>query len=453
MSIPYLDRIKGFLTSGEERSVVVKKNIVGSFINKGASVIINLMLVPLTLGYVSSELYGIWLTISSVVGWITILDIGFSLGLKNKLAEAIALERWDYGRELVSTTYFIMLLIFIPVGIILEFVVPFINWPSLLHVSHDYNLEIIQTIRLVVAYFCVYMVVSVFTSVIAAFQKTAFSGTLGVIGQLLALFAIVALKKLVPPSLLSLAYAYTLMPLTVILVASIILYKGKFKKVAPHIKSIRKEHLGTLFGLGYKFFIIMIQAVIMFQTTNILISNISGPEDVTAYNIAYKYLTVAMMLFNIVITPLWPAFTDAYTKKDFGWMRSIYSKMTKLVIITISLIVLMLAVSPIVYHLWIGDKASIPFQMTLVVAIYVAINCWDTLQVNLINGIGCVQLQMYVTLIGLFCQIPLAFLLGRIIGAPGVVLSQAIIVFIYCLFFTLQLRRLLNNNARGIWAK
>lgn len=445
--------ITGFLSSGEERSVVVKKNILGSFINKGASVIISLLLVPLTLGYVSSELYGIWLTISSIVGWITILDIGFSLGLKNKLAEAIALEQWDYGRELVSTTYFMMLLIFIPVGIILEFVVPLINWPSLLHVSDVYNQEIIRTLTVVVAYFCIYMVISVFTSVIAAFQKTAFSGTLGVIGQLLALITILILTKLVPPSLLALAFAYTIMPLIVLLIASIVLYKGRFKKVAPRFSAIRKKHIGTLFGLGYKFFIIMLQTVIMFQTTNILISNISGPEDVTSYNIAYKYLTVAMMVFNIVMTPLWPAFTDAYTKKDFKWMRSIYSKMTSLVYITIAIIILMLFVSPFVYKIWIGDKASIPFQMTLIVAIYVAINCWDTLQVNMINGIGCVQLQMYVTLIGLVCQIPLAFILGKIIGAPGVVLSQSIIVFIYCLFFTTQLRRILNGTATGVWAK
>ncbi len=74
--------------------------------------IISFMLVPLTIGYVSSDLYGVWLTLSSILTWLTFLDIGFSQGLKNKLAEAIAQTDWGKGKSLVSTTYFLMILIF-----------------------------------------------------------------------------------------------------------------------------------------------------------------------------------------------------------------------------------------------------------------------------------------------------------------------------------------------------
>ena len=64
----------------------------------------------------------------------------------------------------------------------------------------------------------------------------------------------------------------------------------------------------------------------MYQCTNILISNVSGPNEVTSYNIAYKYLGIAMMIYSIILSPLWPAFTDAYTKKDFNWMTLVYKK-------------------------------------------------------------------------------------------------------------------------------
>ena len=106
---------------GSGRSVTVKKNIIASFVIKGVSILISLMLVPVTIGYVSAELYGVWLALSSVINWIHFLDLGFSQGLKNKLTEAIANKDWKRGKSLVSTTYIMISLIFIPVGILLEF--------------------------------------------------------------------------------------------------------------------------------------------------------------------------------------------------------------------------------------------------------------------------------------------------------------------------------------------
>lgn len=439
--------------SGNKRSVTVKKNIIGSFFVKGCSIIISLMLVPLTLGYVSSELYGIWLTLSSIVVWLNFFDIGFGLGLKNKLAEAVALKDWKRGKSLVSTTYFMMILIFLPLCVLLEFIVPLINWSSFLNVNEIYNTQIIKAIHVLIACFCLQMIINVFISVVSAYQKVALSSAFPVIGNFLSLIIIYVLTKTLEPSLVSLAFAISAMPIIVITIFSIILFNGKFKQVKPSIKSVDKKYIKDLFGLGIKFFFIQIQVVVLYQSTNILISNISGPNEVTAYNIAYKYLSVIMMVYSIILSPLWPAFTDAYTQKDFTWMKNIYNKMTKVYIFAASLLLGMILCSQFIYHLWIGDKAYIPFTMTLVVGIFMMINSWDSLQVNLINGVGTIKLQTYVTLIGLICHIPLALLLGHYLGAIGVVCSMIIINIIYSTFFTMQIRKILNKKAKGIWQK
>lgn len=407
----------------------------------------------MTLGYVSSELYGIWLTLSSIMMWLNFFDIGFTLGLKNKLAEAIALGAWNRGKALVSTTYFMMILIFIPLCIILEFIIPFVNWPSFLNVNAIYNDEIIKTLYVLVACFCLQMIVNVLTAVIAAYQKVALSSAFPVIGNFMSLITIWMLTKLCPPSLMALAFAISAMPILVLLLASAILFHKRFKAVSPNIKSIDKTYIKDLFNLGAKFFLIQIQVVILYQCTNVLISNVSGPNEVTAYNIAYKYLGVAMMIYTIILSPLWPAFTDAYTKKDFIWMKNIYKKMIKLCFASAVALILMVLISPFVYQLWIGGKANIPLSMTCCVATYMLIHSWDTLQVQLINGIGAIKLQTYVTTIGLILHIPLSLCLGQYIGAIGVVISMIIINIIYSLFFTLQISKLLNQKAKGIWAE
>ncbi len=133
MKIPYLDKF----FKGDQRSVTVKKNVLASFVIKGVSILISFLLVPATLGYVSAELYGVWMALSSVLLWIHFLDLGFSQGLKNKLAEALAFKDYEKGESLVSTTYAMVALIFVPGGIIREFIVPLVNWCGLLNVSTE----------------------------------------------------------------------------------------------------------------------------------------------------------------------------------------------------------------------------------------------------------------------------------------------------------------------------
>ena len=102
MNDSLLFKLKNRLLKGESRSISVKKNIIGSFIIKGISILISLMLVPMTLGYVSSEMYGIWLTLSSIMLWLNFFDIGFTLGLKNKLATALAQKDYSKGKRIFS---------------------------------------------------------------------------------------------------------------------------------------------------------------------------------------------------------------------------------------------------------------------------------------------------------------------------------------------------------------
>ena len=439
--------------SGDKRTATIKKNVLGSFLIRMCSIAVSLLLVPLTLGYVSSELYGVWLTISSIVIWLGFFDVGFSLGLKNKLAEAIALNNWERGKHLVSTTYFMMFIIFIPLCIIMEIAIGFVDWPSFLNIDSKYNDDIVNALRAVLFFFSLNMILKVITHVIAAFQRTAFSSVFPVIGHTIALGVIYILTKTTPPSLTILACTLPGISTIVYLGASLILYNGSFKKIAPHIRYIDKVYIRDLFTLGYKFFILQIQVVVLFQTTNFLISNISSPLDVTAYNLAYKYFSIGMMVYTMILTPLWPAMTDAYTKKDFKWMNNIYVKLQKIFYLFAAATILMIFISPIAYKLWIGIRAEIPLIMSIVVAIYLTLHSLSALQMHTINGVGCVKLETHIAILSMLLHIPLSYFLGGFIGGIGVVVSLIIITLMRIFIFRVQVNKILSNTATGIWAQ
>ena len=446
-----IDKLLQRLRNGGERSVAVKKNIVGSLVLKGVSMVVTFVLVPLTIGYVSAELYGVWLTLSSMLMWFGFMDIGFTQGLKNKLTEAIAAQDWEKGKSLVSTTYFLMFLIFVPICIILEFIVPLIDWTSLLNVDVQYETEIREVIRVLVVLACVQMIVNVLVSVVAAFQKVALSNSFMVIGNALSLIIICVLRVTCPPSLLALAFALAAMPILVTIVASVILFLGKYRKIAPRVGYIRTSYISELFGLGYKFFLINVQVLVVYQSTNLLISYVSSPLEVTTYNIAYKLLSIAMMVFAIITAPLWPAYTDAYYREDYNWMKEMKRKMDKVFYLSVAGCLFLALFSGIIYKVWIGDQVDIPLMMTLFVTFYTIVYCWLTLNGTLIVGMGKLKLDVIIVVAGMICHIPLSLLLSRYIGCYGVISSMIFISFVYGLIYHIQVGKLLNKTATGIW--
>lgn len=446
-----LQRLTTILTSGTSRTATVKKNIIASFGIKGISMFVSFALVPLTIGYVSSELYGVWLTLSSILTWLCFLDIGFSQGLKNKLTEAIAHDDWEKGKALVSTTYFMMVLIFVPVCLVLEAVIPLVDWCQLLNVSTQYSDEIVRTMHILIAMACLQMVVNVLISVVAAFQQVALSNTFIPIGNLISLVIIYILTKTCPPSLIALAFSLAAMPILVTIIASVVLFCGKFKRVAPSFSTVKRSYVKELFGLGYKFFIINIQVVVLYQSTNILISNVSSPNEVTTYNIAYKLLSVAMMVYNIITAPLWPAYTDAYAREDYDWMKNMRNRMTRILQLSVCGCIIIALLSPLIYKIWIGDKVDVPFVMTAMVCFYVCVYCWVTLNGTLIVGMGKVKLNTYLVVIGMMMHIPFSLFFSTYVGCYGVIVSMITINVIYGTVYHIQTNKLLNKTATGIW--
>lgn len=439
--------------SGSSRSAVVKRNIAGSLLLKGISILVSLLLVPATIGYVNAELYGVWLTLASTMTWLSFADVGFTQGLKNKLTEAIAHDEWDRGKSLVSTTYFMMVLIFIPVCVLLEFLVPLVNWTSLLNVSAQYSGEIVLAMHVLVAFACIQMIVNVLVSVIAAFQKVALSNSFLVIGNVLSLGIIYILRATVPPSLIALAFAISAMPILITVIATFILYSGRFKMVAPSWSYINKAYIKDLFSLGYKFFIINIQVLVLYQSTNILIAYVSSPTDVTNYNIAYKLLNCAMMVYTIITAPLWPAYTDAYSRGDYEWMKNMRKKMERVLLFSILGCLSLIVMSQPIYKIWVGNEVNIPCTMTILVGIYVIVFCWMNLNGTLIVGMGKIMVETILVLIGMILHIPLSFYLSTYIGVYGVLVSLISINLLYAIVMNVQVSKLLNRTACGILNK
>lgn len=446
-------KLNDLINSESARTQVIKRNVLYSAGIKGISIIISLLLVPLTINYVSSELYGIWLTLSSIISWLSFFDVGFGLGLRNRLTTAIALGDYHKGKILVSTTYCILSIIFLVVGIIGYYLSGIVNWCSVLNISSDYQDVLITASRIVVVTFCASIVLKLIQNVFQAYQMTAAASAVDTVSQILSLALIYILTKTTFPNLNYLALVFCGAPLVVYIIYSLILYSGKFKQVAPSFFTIDFKYAKDLFSLGGQFFLIQIICIILYQTVNFVISHYCGPEQVTVYNIAYKYLYCALMVFNIIMAPLWSAYNDAYAKKDYSWMKSLYDRLIKINVIVVLGVIVMIAVSPIVYKLWIGDTVSIPLIVSILVGLYIACQTISTMHASILNGMGIIRIQIIQAALQGFLFVGAILIIGKGLDLISILLIMLLTAVIPAVILPVQVRLLLNNKAKGIWKK
>ncbi len=441
------------INKGHQRSVKAKKNILASFVIRGFNIAISLILVPLTIHYVNPTQYGVWLTLSSIIGWFTFFDIGFGNGLRNKFAEAIAKGEYELARIYLSTTYAILSIIIACVLIVFFFVNPFLNWSVILNAPVSMAAELSTLALLVFVFFCLQFVLQLITTIITANQQPAKASFFNFLGSLFSLAIIFILTKTTSGNLIFLGLSLGVTPVLVLTASSIWFYTHDYKKYAPAFKYIKFAYARDLMSLGVKFFIIQIAAIIFYETSNLIIAQLFGPAEVTSYNIAYKYFGIIPMLMAIITTPFWSAFTEAWVKRDIHWIKSTMKRL-RFLCLTLSIVTfIMLLFSGFVYQLWVGKEIIISLSLSASIASYVMINAWNAIHSQFLNGVGKIKLQLYFALGGSLINIPLAIYLGKNLGIYGVVLSTTIISVVVAVFSPIQYQKIINNKATGIWAR
>lgn len=406
-----ITKIATFFKSGDTRSIKAKKNILLLFITRFLSLPISFLILPLTIKYVDSESYGVWLTLSSIVGWMSFFDIGLNNGLRNKLGESIASGNMILAKQYVSTTYAILAIISIIVFVVFLISNFFINWSDLLKVSQGLSYELKKVAIISVGYFCARFILSTIHIILLAYQSPAMASLQTLVEQAVSLIVIFILTKYTTGSLLNLAYGLCVAPVFILIYFNIAYFHKKLKVIRPSFTSVNFSLTKDLMGVGFKFFIIQIAGIIQYQTANFIIIRNFGADEVTVYNIVFKYFSILTMLMAIFMTPLWSAVTDAYVKKEYSWIRDAEKKYRKIAGGLAILGFIMLILSNFFYDLWLGKShVNISFSISLCMFIFTMLSFFGSVYCIILNGISALNIQFKASLFSPFVFIGLNML-------------------------------------------
>jgi O-antigen/teichoic acid export membrane protein len=447
-----------FFTKGHQRSLEAKKNIVGAILVKGISIAISFIMVPLTVHYVNPSKYGVWLTLSSIIGWVSFFDIGFTHGLRNKFAQAKAKGDNALARIYISTTYFYVAIIFISLWLILLFANQFIQWHKLIKdLTPADEADVSRLAMLVFTYFSFQFIFRIINTILTADQQPAVASLLDMLGQLFSLLAIFILTKTTQGSLLYLGLAAGVMPTLVLLFANFFFFNNRFKQYKPSLKFVKKEHAKDIMALGGRFFVLQIAALVQYETGLVLIAYFKGGTDVTNYNIAFKYFAALHMGFNILLSPLWSGVTDAYNTQDTAWIKNAIKKYLFILVPFLIIGIVMLIFSQTVYELWMGKNVvNVDSTVSLLCLVYFATGMFASIFVSVINGIGALRIQFYCSIVACIAFVALALLFIKQLdwGVKSVVAASILTNVFGYIIAPLQVYNIFYKKSKNpIWYK
>lgn len=439
----------------DNRTKMVCRNVIGNIIIKGFSIALSLIIIPMTLGYVSEYNYGIWISLSSVIGWLTYFDIGINNGLRNKLTQAINNEDYILAKKYVSTTYAILILIFSLLLIVFVLLYRLIDWYSIFSLNPKDVKSLSLVVLIIAGFICMRSVLSTILIILFSYQKSAMSALVSMLEQLFIVIAIFILTRTTDGNLLNLCIAYCGGPIIILLGTNIFLFNGKFAEIKPSVNSIDWSLKKSLFNIGLRFFIIQIAGLIQFQTVNFIILKFFGPNDVTSYNISFKYFNVLYMIWALILAPIWSAITEAKTTNDLNWIVITTKKYKKIFVLFMFWGCIMLLLSQYAYNLWLGDKISkIPFGLSVVVFLYCTTLMWGSLYVQILNGLGALRVQFFASIISPVLFICLCFCLIKWweLGVISVVIASIVANFNGIFLAPYQLHLIITGKKKGtIW--
>lgn len=445
-----------FLNKGQNRSVKAKKNIIGAILIKGSSILISLAMVPLTLDYVNPSKYGIWLTLSSIVGWFAFFDIGLTQGLRNKFAEARADGDVSKARVYVSTTYATLSMIFLTVWVVFLITNIFLDWTDILKVDSSMYGELSLLVVIVFTYFCLQFILKTVTSILTADQQPAKASLIELIGQFMSLISIIILVVFTEGSLIYLGLALCISPILVLIVANYYVFGGKYKEFKPSIKSVDFKYAKSLFQLGGLFFIIQIASIIQYESANIIIARSFSTADVTSFNIVYRYFGIINMAFAIFLTPFWSASTEAFLKNDFSWIKDSIKKYNILNLLLFLGSCIMLFFAQDLYDLWLGKGTLlIDFKLSLWGFVFFNVFIFGSKYVSFLNGISALRIQFWSSIASPFLYVFVAMYFINVLnmGVYSLFISAIIANINGLILAPIQYHMVINKRKKGIWIK
>jgi O-antigen/teichoic acid export membrane protein len=395
------------------------------------------------------ELYGVWITLTSILAYLTIFDLGIGSTSINTVAESLAKQRFLEARQKINIAYFTLagIAILLALGVLLCWHA--FSWPVILgdqnpKTRSEINAAAATAIFIVLANFPL----AITPRILGACRKVPVSNFWTSLGSITSLAAIiVAIKlRLGLPWLVVAVSGSTLLAGTL---STAWLYHH-FEWLKLSLRDIDFRKIRDLLSIGLPFFIVQVSGIILFETDNLIIAQVMGARSVTPYSVTWKLFSYASLLQVVSLPTLWPAYADAFARLDYLWIQKAYRYNLLIAVGTTTAFSLAFcSFGRSFIRIWAGPSAVPGFALILGMGVWAVISSLSWCETCLLGAAGRVKGQAIYSAIGAVVNVIASITLGRIYGLTGII-SGTLIAYSLCIIIpqTLEVNFVLKRKPR-----
>ncbi|MGV0024195.1 oligosaccharide flippase family protein [Phormidesmis priestleyi] len=420
---------------------------------RGVSTGASLLSIPLTAHYLGTERFGLWLTLSMLLNWVSLTD----LGLANSLTNVLSSDRPDsqQTKQAVSSAFWLMVGLAIALTLTFFTLYPWVRWDRLFNVtSAQAKSEVGWAAIAFFVGFILRLPLSVAGRIYTAYQEGYFYQAWGGLSSLASVVAlVVAIQFRVGlPQLVMVFFGTSLLG---DLLATLHVFGWRWRSLRPQLSAFNPKQAKWLLKVGLQFWVIQISSIIFFQTDLIIVAQLFGAEKVATYGTVLKLFTLLGTIQTAFLFPLWPAYSEAFARKDVSWIIQTFRKTIVLTLLwSISTGVILAVFTNEIISFWLNQTVAI--DASLIPAMFVTTvllalgHCLGTL----LNGMGIIKSQVIFGLAGGVANIVLSIALGHLLGVAGICWATAICLLIFPIgiigIHTLKILQKLKSDSKLI---
>jgi O-antigen/teichoic acid export membrane protein len=346
-----------------------------SMFNKVISLVAVFFYVRWTLPYLGKERFGIWMTMSAIITFVSIFsDFGLGSSLVNAVASSSSKDR-NKITAYTSSTFFFLLATALSIGVIVFFSNEYLVRALINGSEESKNLvEVRNSLYVLFAIFLLGLPFITVDRTLEGLQLSYISSIWATAGNILSLFATFFFTQH------SLGIVWLVVGTLGVQSAFRIVYffvefHGRLRIYRPSISQTTVNKVSELLKHGLLFFTLNIFNVLAFQVDNIFISNKLGVAEVPVFSLMQKLITISLFFWFYTIS-LWPAFAEAHAKRDKIWIKKTVNfifRLNLLLGLLFGLVIIFFGNTLLSF--WSKNAIAAPsFTMKLGFALYILLN-------------------------------------------------------------------------------
>lgn len=429
----YVRQLRTALPKVDARTLRIVTTAAASYLGRFGQGLAVLITLPMARQSLHPELFGVWMMLSALLGFMAFADLGIGNGVLNNVTQARANDDTKLLHRTLLTGYGVTG----AVGLLM-----FAAWQLWLHASSEptalagtispLNRHAVNDALTV---FAAVLAINIPASLILRVQLGMQQGYLNGINQLISALLTIAAVPLIlhfGGSVAMLVLA-TLGVQTAVNIGNTLLWLARHRLLRVHDwrEAIDMQTASALLRTGFLFFLLQLAAAFAFQSDAIVITQTLGQQAYGDFAVVQKLFLFISMLLSAAMTGLWPAFGDAIASRNLAWAikalrRGMFAAAT---LATLGCAILALAMPWFMKH-WLHSALQPAWTLVLALATWTVIDAIANVASAFMNGANILRAQLMFAVTMASLTFAAKWLLTPAFGAAGAVCST---ILAYCL--------------------